>query len=714
VTPEFDDDLIVDLFGGPGGWDEGLYLLDRHALGIEWDDWACRTRAAAGHATIRADVATIDPARFAHAKGVIASPPCQGFSSAGKGAARNLIPTLLDSIQHQRWYDRADEDPRVWLIVNLGRWVTEISPEWYAFEQVPSVLPLWYAYAAILRERGYSAWCGVLNSADYGIPQTRERAILMASRVKTVHPPEATHGKDPVVGLFGTLEPWVTMAQALGWGMTVRPANTMLTGAGRRSRGFELDGGAGARRMHQTEIEAGRFVAVSDQFGDGAAHTPWYDPETRPSRTVTGVGQRVRVGFPRLDDTGESEDGYRERDWRDADLEPAQTVTEKARSWRIDVQCSECAQWGPSDDVGPWHSTGCSMWSELVVATGMNSMSSSRDVDDMVPYERSVDQPAPTVSTMSGGAWSVGPPGHRQPPHRWKVNTGNFPAGDRDSAQTFDPETRPAFTLTAKSGGQWHLDEDADTEHVPAPRFVDTGRDWNLENGSGQTFDATEQPAPTVTALGVTQWMIKDEADDPRAGYHVELRRGGDRIHEGVEADDDPAPTVTTRADRWQVVAAHRKAQPTVRTGDEPAPTLSFGHAAGDWLIERVPDEPVEPVQLRNTSQKKATVRTEDEPAPTLAFGHAASTWMFERPSTTLLGDPRAFPPGGHKANDGRNNDNMVGRAENAIRLTIIDALILQSFDPRYPVQGTKTKQFEQIGNAIPPLLAYHVLSQLL
>jgi hypothetical protein len=50
----------------------------------------------------------------------------------------------------------------------------------------------------------------------------------------------------------------------------------------------------------------------------------------------------------------------------------------------------------------------------------------------------------------------------------------------------------------------------------------------------------------------------------------------------------------------------------------------------------------------------------------------------------------------------------MVGRSEDAIRLTIVDALILQSFRPDYPVQGKKTKQFEQIGNAIPPLLAWH------
>jgi site-specific DNA-cytosine methylase len=69
------------------------------------------------------------------------------------------------------------------------------EPEWVAMEEAPDVLPLWKQYAAVLRRWGFSVWTGTLNAADYGVPQTRRRANLLASRVRTTQPPAPTHAQ---------------------------------------------------------------------------------------------------------------------------------------------------------------------------------------------------------------------------------------------------------------------------------------------------------------------------------------------------------------------------------------------------------------------------------------------------------------------------------------------------------------------------------------
>lgn len=226
--------MIVDHYAGPGGWSEGLRMLGLVDVGIEWDRWACATRAAAGHLTIRADLATYrTPGE--RVTGYIASPPCQTFSTAGKGAGRAQLDVLADIIDRQAWGEADRLDVRTRHVVDTARCCVELAPRWVCLEQVPAVLPLWHQVDLMLNERGYSTWSGVLNAADYGVPQTRRRAVLIASADRRVSCPAPTHAREPRASLFGPApEPWVTMAEALGWAGPWTLSEAQANGAVRR------------------------------------------------------------------------------------------------------------------------------------------------------------------------------------------------------------------------------------------------------------------------------------------------------------------------------------------------------------------------------------------------------------------------------------------------------------------------------------------------
>lgn len=181
--------MIHDLFAGPGGWDEGLRLLGRRdVVGYELDADACETASLAGHVRRLVDVRDVATSSLRDVEGIIASPPCQPFSENGRRAGQ--------------------DDPKGQLVQEAMRFVDDLRPRWVAFEQVKTVLPIWREHALTLRGWGYSAWTEVIDAADYGVPQNRRRAVLVARRdgVRADLPPE-THGRLR----------WLSMHQALDW-----------------------------------------------------------------------------------------------------------------------------------------------------------------------------------------------------------------------------------------------------------------------------------------------------------------------------------------------------------------------------------------------------------------------------------------------------------------------------------------------------------------
>lgn len=98
-----------------------------------------------------------------HSKfGIVGCPPCQGFSAAGK---------------------RNPNDPRNLLADDFFRIVYESDPDFVVLENVPEIFnsKSFMEHLFFLQtHKRYRIWHGILNSALYGVPQTRQRAIVIA------------------------------------------------------------------------------------------------------------------------------------------------------------------------------------------------------------------------------------------------------------------------------------------------------------------------------------------------------------------------------------------------------------------------------------------------------------------------------------------------------------------------------------------------------
>lgn len=138
------------------------------------------------------------------------------------------------------------------------------------------------------------------------------------------------------------------------------------------------------------------------------------------------------------------------------------------------------------------------------------------------------------------------------------------------------------------------------------------------------------------------------------------------------------------------------------RPATEPAPTVHFGHASNavDWVHDR----PAPTVVGSRRSEDGMLVGRQLPPGEGRNIG--GRDWVDGRPATTIAGDSRVFQPGGHHE--------PGQQSQNAVRVSVQEASILQSFPPDYPWQGSRTKQYEQIGNAVPPTMAQAVLGALL
>lgn len=162
----------IDLFSGAGGMTLGAKLAGiKVAIAVESDPHAAETYAT-NHPEV--NLQTIDIRRLRKLPPLpsgsvilFGGPPCQGFSTS-----------------NQRTRSR-DNDSN-WMFREFIRIARMIRPDWIVFENVKGIAETENgAFLALIHKQisalGYTLSKGILNAANYGVPQRRERLFLVGS-----------------------------------------------------------------------------------------------------------------------------------------------------------------------------------------------------------------------------------------------------------------------------------------------------------------------------------------------------------------------------------------------------------------------------------------------------------------------------------------------------------------------------------------------------
>lgn len=247
---------VLDLFAGAGGLTAGFHQSSSRfssVAAVEYDLAAAASYEATFgggivyHGTIQDWLRSAEMP--ADVDVVVGGPPCQGFSTLGK---------------------RQAEDERNSLWRQYAETLTRVQPKYFVVENVAAFARSdQYAQFVEATEEGgflrdYSFEFRLLNSADYGSPQARSRAVLLGHHRDLPAPqfPQATHSNRELDGL----PRWRTVADALEDVPATPDRDDVRNHSSIEYGGKSLLGSFAPRDLHwsrdYTELSQRRFRAI--------------------------------------------------------------------------------------------------------------------------------------------------------------------------------------------------------------------------------------------------------------------------------------------------------------------------------------------------------------------------------------------------------------------------------------------------------------------
>jgi len=204
----------LELFSGAGGLAKGIELAGaRHKAFVEWNTDACKTLRHNYSADIvfETDVRKIDFNDFSGIDIIAGGPPCQPFSLGGKAKGkeddRDMFPQAILAIRQLT--------PKAFIFENVKGLLRKSFAEYFnyiilqlTYPDVVNKTNNWKSHLSELEKihtKGiysglkYNVVFRLLNAADYGVPQKRERVVIVGIRSDLNLEwsfPEPTHSED--------------------------------------------------------------------------------------------------------------------------------------------------------------------------------------------------------------------------------------------------------------------------------------------------------------------------------------------------------------------------------------------------------------------------------------------------------------------------------------------------------------------------------------
>ncbi len=181
MCPPPDYPHVISLFTGGGGLDIGFHRAGFCVLAcVEINSDFCKTLElnkpkyfASDCQIINKDIREFDPreVKIAQCDFIIGGPPCQSFSAAGRRAGGIM----------------GINDSRGSLFEHYCRLIKYYKPKGFLFENVRGILSAnqqndWNGILSVFSALGYQISFRILDAADYGVPQHRERLILVGTK----------------------------------------------------------------------------------------------------------------------------------------------------------------------------------------------------------------------------------------------------------------------------------------------------------------------------------------------------------------------------------------------------------------------------------------------------------------------------------------------------------------------------------------------------